>query len=223
MDWTAPIDLYCERLGPGLWAEPVNAISNLAFLFAAAAASAALQRTGRRDPAMLALILLVATIGIGSLLFHIFANGWSVLADVIPITGFIYAYLALALRRFFRFSWLASGLCLVLFFVLSFPVEALLRPLLAGSAGYVPAFAAMLLTGSILATRRHPAGTWLLAAAALFLLSLTFRTLDAPFCAAFPSGTHFLWHFLNAATLATLLLAAIRHAQARVPAALTSG
>jgi hypothetical protein len=26
-----PIDAYCERLGPGLWAEPLNALTNLAF------------------------------------------------------------------------------------------------------------------------------------------------------------------------------------------------
>ena len=30
-----PIDAYCERLGPGLWAEPLNAVTNLAFLVAA--------------------------------------------------------------------------------------------------------------------------------------------------------------------------------------------
>ena len=35
MDWTAQIDGYCERLGPGFWAEPLNALTNLAFLIAA--------------------------------------------------------------------------------------------------------------------------------------------------------------------------------------------
>jgi hypothetical protein len=30
-----PIDAYCERLGPGLWAEPLNAVTNLAFIVAA--------------------------------------------------------------------------------------------------------------------------------------------------------------------------------------------
>ena len=32
MDWSTPVDLYCERLGPSFWAEPVNAFSNAAFL-----------------------------------------------------------------------------------------------------------------------------------------------------------------------------------------------
>jgi len=31
------IDLYCERLGPGLWAELLNALTNLGFLVAALA------------------------------------------------------------------------------------------------------------------------------------------------------------------------------------------
>ena len=32
------IYLYCERLGSGLWAEPINALSNISFLLAAIAA-----------------------------------------------------------------------------------------------------------------------------------------------------------------------------------------
>ena len=36
-EWTGqrPVDDYCERLGPGLWAEPLNLVTNLAFLIAA--------------------------------------------------------------------------------------------------------------------------------------------------------------------------------------------
>ena len=30
-----PLDLYCERLGPEFWAEPLNAISNGGFIVAA--------------------------------------------------------------------------------------------------------------------------------------------------------------------------------------------
>ena len=29
-----PVDLYCERTGAGLWAEPANALTNLAFIAA---------------------------------------------------------------------------------------------------------------------------------------------------------------------------------------------
>ena len=34
MDWSQPIDLYCERTDAAFWSEPANAISNAAFLIA---------------------------------------------------------------------------------------------------------------------------------------------------------------------------------------------
>ena len=37
MAWSDPVDVYCERLGPGLWGEPQNALSNMAFAAAAIA------------------------------------------------------------------------------------------------------------------------------------------------------------------------------------------
>ena len=52
MDWSTPIDLYCERTDASLWAEPANALTNTAFLVAASAAflawGAAANATGRR-------------------------------------------------------------------------------------------------------------------------------------------------------------------------------
>ncbi len=35
MNWSATLDFYCERVAPGLWGEPLNAISNGAFWLAA--------------------------------------------------------------------------------------------------------------------------------------------------------------------------------------------
>jgi hypothetical protein len=157
------------------------------------------------------LALLVGVIGVGSFLFHTLANRWSVLADVLPITFFIYAYLALAMRRFLALGWPATVTVLILFFAASWAVEGLLRPLLSGSAGYVPALAAILIVGILLRSYGHPAARLLLAAGAIFAVSLVLRTLDQPLCTAWPIGTHFLWHLLNAATLALLLSAAIRH------------
>ncbi|WP_279480703.1 ceramidase domain-containing protein [Aureimonas sp. SK2] len=210
MDWFAPIDAYCERLGPGLWAEPVNALTNAAFIAGAAYAFAEWRRHPKRDGITLAFILLVAVIGTGSLLFHTFANGWSLLADVLPIAVFIYGFFALAL---FRFLGLRPALAIVGtigFAVLAQGVERLAGPWLGSSASYLPALLALGGIGTMLAMRCHGAGRWLLAAAAVFTLSLTLRTLDGPLCPRLGLGTHFLWHMLNAATLTLCLLAAIR-------------
>ncbi|PWT93645.1 MAG: hypothetical protein C5B56_00365, partial [Proteobacteria bacterium] len=46
-------------------------------------------------------------------------------------------------------------------------------------------------------------------AAGLFCVSLVFRTIDRTICGAFPLGTHFVWHMLNAVVLFVLLRAAI--------------
>lgn len=215
MDWTAPIDLYCERLTPDFWAEPFNAASNLAFIGAAVVGLIAARRSGGDRPVS-ALAALVAVIGLGSFLFHTFANRWSVLADVVPITLFIYAYLALALRRFFRLRWGYTVAWLILFASLSWPASAAARPLIGGSADYVPALAAMFVTGAVLMMRRDRTGKLVLGAACTFAISLALRTLDQPLCPVLPVGTHFLWHFMNAATLAILLWAAGRASERRV-------
>lgn len=108
MRWTDQVFRYCERgFDPGLWAEPVNALSNAAFLVVAVLAAVRMARPlpqGAATPDRLtirvvhSLIALVALIGIGSFLFHVMATRWAQLADVLPIGAFILLYLVFALR-----------------------------------------------------------------------------------------------------------------------------
>ena len=74
MDLSAPVDLYCERLGPGLFAEPLNALSNLAFL--GASAWLLLLRPGADSSPWYGRVLavLLFLIGLASLSFHLFAT-----------------------------------------------------------------------------------------------------------------------------------------------------
>lgn len=99
MDWFTPIDIYCERVSAAFWAEPLNAISNLAFILAALWGWVEAKRRDRLDAMTMVLILLAGLIGIGSFLFHTFANAWSSLADVIPIWTFVLLFVLVALRR----------------------------------------------------------------------------------------------------------------------------
>ncbi len=107
MDWTAHVDAYCERLGPGLWAEPVNAATNLAFLIAAGVM--AWRLWGGHLPTAWALTVILALIGIGSGLFHTLAQPWAGLADVLPIAGFALLYSYAASRAFLDLGRLLSG------------------------------------------------------------------------------------------------------------------
>ena len=71
--WLTTIDIYCERTSAALWAEPVNALTNAAFLIAALIAWRAAHQAGRLDGPMILRIALTASIGVGSFLFHTLA------------------------------------------------------------------------------------------------------------------------------------------------------
>ena len=47
--WLTPVDNYCERIDPGFWAEPLNALSNTAFILAAAYGFYLWRREGAKD------------------------------------------------------------------------------------------------------------------------------------------------------------------------------
>ncbi|MEJ8573337.1 ceramidase domain-containing protein [Microbaculum marinum] len=206
--WTSAIDIYCERLGPGFWAEPVNAISNLAFLLAAAAAFVRWRRRAHADWPALVLIGVLTAIGIGSFLFHTYANRWSVLADVIPISIFIYVYFFFAMRRFFGLSVWAALAVTVAFLVASFAIDAVLpRGFLNGSGSYLPAVAAILVVGVLLLGRWPSLARTVLLGGGILVVSITARSIDMAVCASFPLGTHFVWHVLNGVTLYVLLVA----------------
>jgi len=217
MDWFAPIDAYCERSGPGLWAEPLNALSNAAFIIAAIWAARAASRRGV-EPVIWVLIALVFVIGLGSLAFHTFANQWSALADVLPITLFIYGYLAFALRRFLGLDWWKVGLGLGVLFLVTLATERILPPgFMNGSGAYLPALIASVIVSLDLLRKGHPAQLNVSLASTILFVSLIFRTADQILCSMLPIGTHFVWHILNGLVLALYLEAAIRYGGRRKP------
>lgn len=219
MSWSDPMMLYCERLDRAFWAEPLNALSNAAFLVAAAAAFMQWRRASRNDYAVLGLILVAAAIGFGSFAFHTIATRLASLFDVLPIFVFAIGYFYLALRRFLRLgAGIAAGVTLIFLCVAIF-FEARIEGL-NGSAAYVPMLLAMLVLAAALRRdsggdarenqRRRLAARGLLDAAQVFALSLLFRTVDRAICPLVPIGAHFVWHMLNAVVVWLLLQTALR-------------
>ena len=220
MGWSAPVDLYCERIGSDLLAEPLNAISNIAFFLAAfiAARHALASSRARGDLFLWLLITLVIVIGAGSTIFHVAATRWSVLADVVPITLFIVAFFLYAMRRFLGLNWLAALMVTAAFYFASWVFGQSLPPeFMNGSGNYLPVFIALLGVGSLLMVRNHPAGPWLAGAAGIFLFSLTFRTIDNAICSLLPIGVHYFWHVLNGIMLFLLLEAGVRFGRREAP------
>ncbi len=209
-----PIDIYCERLHAGLWAEPVNAVSNLAFFAAAAFGYLLWKREGRDDRFILFLIGLAVLVGIGSTLFHTFATRWGLFADAIPIGIFVVVFLVYTLRRFLDQSIVMTSLWIAIFLAVSALLPRLLPPGFLNHSGfYFPVFGALVILGAVLWARGGP-GQWVggayLCASALFALSLSFRIVDQAVCAQFPLGTHFLWHCLNGLLIYVMLWIAIK-------------
>jgi Ceramidase len=209
MEWSASIDLYCERTDASFWSEPVNAVTNIAFLIAAVSAFRLERRGDREDWPALALVIVVAAVGVGSFVFHTVATRGAVLADVIPIAVFIYGYLLLALRRFLELRLAPAVAIVVAYAALAQALSALAPPrLLNGSVGYVPALVALIAVA--LTAREARVRRGLSLAALVFAISLGLRSADLALCPAFPLGTHFAWHILNAIVLYMLLRTAIK-------------
>ncbi|MEM6941561.1 MAG: ceramidase domain-containing protein [Pseudomonadota bacterium] len=218
MDWTAQIDIYCERLDPSYWAEPFNAITNGAFVLAALWGAYEAQRRGLRNRAVWILIGLGFAIGIGSFLFHTHATQWASLADVLPIVLFVigYAVTALALIGDASSGWVAIYTLGVLIFLgATGYLVALAGISINGSEAYLPALFLMIAISTVTYLRAHRAFQWFAGATVAFVISLSFRSIDMAVCDAFPIGTHIFWHSLNGLVIALLLQALIRNTPIR--------
>jgi peptidoglycan/LPS O-acetylase OafA/YrhL len=193
------IDGYCERVMPGFWDEPLNAVTNLAFIIAALILWRLAARAGTaRRPTFLIPTVLLALTGVGSFLFHTLANGWSGMADTLALGFCLLATIYAAARRFLGLSW---------YLALIWPVGMLVAAIAFGRFVPVPGsfYFGPLAAGGVFALalvlRGHPAGRWIGAAVLVFLPSFFFRTIDEPLCESFHYGTHFLWHILNGIVL----------------------
>ena len=232
--------LYCERgTNEALLAEPINAISNIAFLLAALIGLQLVlwRPPEERSPDHFLLPVLVLFIGLGSLAFHLYADQVTALADVVPITVFMLVYLGFALNRFLGVppAWTVLaviGFAAIIAITMQVQCSAgaigLLgpdvqgaKPCLNGSLFYLPALVALIVVGLVLSERGHRAAPYLLWGAAILAVSITLRSLDLALCDQVviegrKVGTHFAWHVLNALALFLLLRASLEGGPAAV-------
>ena len=195
------IDLYCERTGPEFWAEPLNAVTNAAFLIAAAAAFFEARRGRQLDLGMILLAGTVFVIGLGSFAFHTLATPAASLADTLPILGFQLLFLWFYPARIL--GWLLPTImaAFVVYAAIVILFATLPQAWLNGSLSYFPALLFLAFFGALHRRRGLADPYSLLTACGLFIVSLTFRSLDNDLCMAVPTGIHFLWHVCNAGVL----------------------
>lgn len=211
MEMGAQIDLYCERMGPEFWAEPVNALTNAAFLLAALWAGLRLRGSGLWLG--WALVAILAAIGVGSFLFHTFATGWAAASDVIPIALFILTFVFATHLHVLGWPVWAALLGTLAFLPYMFAAATGFNalPFFEISASYWPVVLALLIYAALLSGRSPVVARGFVIGAGILTVSLTFRSIDIPLCDGFPLGTHFMWHILNAIMLAWMIEVYRRH------------
>jgi hypothetical protein len=213
------MDAYCERVGMGVFAEPLNAVSNVSFLLAALAAWVLAQRTGILSAGVQALVALGAAVGIGSILWHTYPNMLTLILDSVPILIFICWFIWLYTRNVVGMRppfAVASAAAFLLGTLLALPFSGILH----GAFVYTPGLIVTSVLGVLHAREQSAARFTLLAAAGVYLAALFFRTIDNEVCPVLPIGTHFLWHLLiglvTYLAMRSLILSTATGARARV-------
>lgn len=240
--WNHAVFRYCERgLDPTFWAEPVNALSNVAFPVAALLAWRALISMQSvplpelRLRLLQGLIGLVAVVGLGSFTFHTHATRFTEAADVVPIGTFMLAALWLALRWGLNWPIPRVALALAVFMATTLATAALVhaagcgQPIatarglaalpvhcLNGGWTYVPTLMALIAVTTAVRTTAPSARPWFWAASVALAFGLTLRTLDLTLC-PIPifASTHAVWHLCAAASAYAILRASFALAYAR--------
>ncbi len=206
MDWFEQVDGYCERTDLSYWSEPLNAVTNLAFLIAALI----MWRRGVDVSGARVLCVILLAIGVGSFLFHTYATLWAVMADVVPIGIFILTYLFLTNRDIVGMPWWSAALVTALFVPYAAVMVPLLdrMPFLHISDFYWTVPLLLLIYAAFL---RGPVGQGFVVGAAILCLSITLRSVDEIWCAQWPIGTHIFWHCLNGVMLGWMIDVYVRH------------
>ena len=194
------LDNYCERTNELFWSEPINALTNIAFLIAAYFAYKFWKAKAGGEKEILVLTWILAIVGVGSFLFHTFATSRTMLADVIPIGLFIYLAIFSAAYRVFGLKRLAAMAVVIGFFGFNYLCEKYIpADWLNGSMMYIPALSALLTMTLVAKKMNLQAHKAFMAATIIFVVSLSLRSVDMLACDYTPMqiGTHFMWHVLN--------------------------
>ncbi|MEM9853429.1 MAG: ceramidase domain-containing protein [Pseudomonadota bacterium] len=211
MDLTEQFDGYCERVDFSYWSEPVNAVTNAAFLIAALVMWWRLR--GAALPIAHLLVAILTAIGIGSFLFHTHATGWAALADVIPIGLFILTYLFAVGLHFLRWPVWGAALLTVSFL----PFAALVVPLIdrlpffSISNFYWTVPILLFAFAPLVARESRATARGMRIGALILIVSISLRSIDELICDQVPLGSHFLWHILNGVMLGWMIEVYRRH------------
>ncbi len=205
----------CERAALGPLAEPLNVLSSFAFMFVAVAIYRHYHRhediKGKWIWDVHALTFITFIIGFNSVVFHAFPSPLTEMADTLTIVLFIILYFWCVLFRIGRTTKFQAFVCFVAFVGFSHMLVAQFPHSLNDSIGYLSSMIALIVIAVHLYLKARPSATHFLMASIVGVVSLFCRAIDREICPMVPTGTHFLWHMLNATLLYILLKQLVRN------------
>lgn len=209
----------CERHSDGMWGEPFNAFTNLAFIGVALA----LFRYYRKNPDLHGfrvydihvLTFLIFCIGVCSTIFHMFPSKTTEIIDIVPIVLFINLFFISTVVRITRCKWMETLVCYIAFVGFTHMLVTHFPNALNDSIGYLSTMSALCVIAFYLNVKRRFTARAFLVAALLGVVSLFFRSIDNAVCDKIPFGTHFIWHMLNATLIYILMMQLIRNVNRR--------
>ena len=190
---------YCERTTLEAFGEPINALSNLAFIFCG------LILIFKKKIKFNPLPYLVIFIGISSFLFHYLPTKLFSILDIFSIALFVIFYNILLTKNILKYPMSYSILSSLLLLLISYFTGTLLLYSIIGSSSFYLGILIYMLFILFL-IRKIENRKYFLFAIILFTISILFRTIDNFLCNYFLYGTHFIWHILNSLVLYYLVI-----------------
>ena len=189
---------YCERIDSSFWSEPLNAITNIAFLIVALI----LLLNYKNNNLAKNCAYLIICIGIGSFLFHTIPTRITGMMDTFSIALLVIYYIYNVNPSIFRIHPYYSILIVIIFPLICIVFGSVLKnSFLGSSAFYIPILVYLALIATILWIRDNPVKKGMIITTLVFTLSICMRILDLKICHIVPFGSHFMWHILNASTI----------------------
>lgn len=190
--------VYCERFANFWLVEPLNALTNLAFLIGAYYLYKFIRANNLKSRLSTFLIGLMVAVGLGSMSWHLYRSEATLLLDRLPIYIFFIFTLYFAIQSItknIKFTIAVSALLGILYYAIFDYVPGV--NVFYGLLRFIFAFITLVIL-NVLIRKKYGHEYNFSTALIIFAAALIFRTLDLLVCPFFPLGTHFLWHIFVA-------------------------
>lgn len=191
----------CELQSNHLVSQPVNLLTNAAFLIASYLIYRLIRKNRIKEKGIITLFIGSVLIGLGSIAHHAVPNNFTLLLDGLPIYLFLFLALYHLIHALIPNKGYSVLLSVIYVFVNFLAPIAIRIPFDPNAVTPILNLAFLLLITVFLSRKYKKPTNFLIWAMGSYTLATVFFLLDEKICSQFPIGTHFLWHIFNAMTI----------------------